>query len=569
MSQYSGNQLMSQYSGKQLMSQYSGNQLMSQYSGNQLMSQYSGNQLMSQYVRLMQLAIADSITQHQRGEDGAYGRRTGSKHVVHDVFLLPHLYGALTQHREGFAALMQHEAVKTMVQVVKTGATSTPQEIFQLKVAVWAMGHIGLSSDGAGFLSCEGVLRSLTHLAAVCPVYSVRGVCFHALCLVATTKEGVNQLRKCGWECVQRNHHEQWQMVEEAVEGWSGGGAQGHTDDPYFSASNNHHVSESEAEDLDLSKPGFYVGDDSEDGSDGGSVLVEGIGLDEAYPTTGKSQTLPHKSKPPSAMGHKRSFSDCAPVLEELTSDSSQLPPSHDDLVVHKRSSLRFKFLDSMRRKSRRESTGSRTSNSSATSDRMTDRMTAFLQSARRIRSFSSRSHSLTDPNGSDEETGDHQGTLSSDSLSDPADMSTAELPHDGSSQSREPLQDTPTPLPPRTQVECRLSPIASGTSLATLGSQTMAEGGSELRRGGRCGSIRGSSGALFAEDSADRGGGSTTPVIPGLGAVTSQPLSTQSYFTLRSITNHRRVSESSHEEKSTRNSLKGFLSSSYEHSGQ
>ena len=69
------------------------------------------------YVRMMQLAIADSITQHQRGEDGAYGRRTGSKHVVHDVFLMPHLYGSLTQHREGFAALMQHDAVKTMVQV--------------------------------------------------------------------------------------------------------------------------------------------------------------------------------------------------------------------------------------------------------------------------------------------------------------------------------------------------------------------------------------------------------------------------------------------------------------------
>lgn len=72
---------------------------------------------LNRYVRMMQLAIADSITQHQRGEDGTYGRRTGSKHVVHDVFLMPHLYGSLTQHRDGFAALMQHEAVKTMVQV--------------------------------------------------------------------------------------------------------------------------------------------------------------------------------------------------------------------------------------------------------------------------------------------------------------------------------------------------------------------------------------------------------------------------------------------------------------------
>lgn len=83
-------------------------------------------------------------------------------------------------------------------QVVKIGSIATPQDIFHLKVALWAMGHIGLSSDGVGFLNCEGVLRCLTHLAAFCPIYSVRGVCFHALCLVATTKEGVNLLRKYG-----------------------------------------------------------------------------------------------------------------------------------------------------------------------------------------------------------------------------------------------------------------------------------------------------------------------------------------------------------------------------------
>lgn len=83
----------------------------------------------------------------------------------------------------------------------------------------------------------------------------------------------------------------------------------------------------------------------------------------------------------------------------------------------------------------------------------MTDRMTAFLQSARRIRGVSSRSHSLTDPTGSDEETGEQPGTLSSDSLSDPADVSAAELPHDGPPNPKEQQEDAPTPLPTRTQV--------------------------------------------------------------------------------------------------------------------
>lgn len=69
------------------------------------------------YVRLVQTHVCDAMTQHQRGEDGQYGRRSGSKHIVHDVFLLPHLYGSLTQHKDGFSLLMQNQAVKNMVQV--------------------------------------------------------------------------------------------------------------------------------------------------------------------------------------------------------------------------------------------------------------------------------------------------------------------------------------------------------------------------------------------------------------------------------------------------------------------
>ena len=69
------------------------------------------------YVKLIQTAIADSLTQHQRGEDGLYGRRSGSKHMVHDVFLLPHLYGSLTLHKEGFITLTRHENVRALIKV--------------------------------------------------------------------------------------------------------------------------------------------------------------------------------------------------------------------------------------------------------------------------------------------------------------------------------------------------------------------------------------------------------------------------------------------------------------------
>ncbi|XP_064086614.1 rapamycin-insensitive companion of mTOR-like [Macrobrachium nipponense] len=512
------------------------------------------------YVRLMQTALADSLTQHQRGEDGTYGRRSCSKHVVHDVFLLPHLYGSLTQHKEGFSVLMQHDAVKNMVQIAKNANVSTSQDIFELKVAIWAMGHIGLSSDGAGFLSCEGVLPALTHLAATCPVYSVRGTCFHALCLIATTKDGANLLRKFGWDSVRRHHHERWQFLEENFEGLHAPTC-GHADENYINV-RGHQMSESDFDDLEVSK-GFYVGDDSDDGSDGGSLLVEGIGLDDPYPTSGKSQTLPHKSKPSPAMGHQRSLSDCQPVMEEQTTcDAPSSIPSHDDLTIGKRSSLRFtKLLSSIRRKSekRRNSTSSYTSKSSTTSERVTDRVAAFLQT--RKTKGESRSHSLTDPVGSDDDVGDHRYTISSESLSDAAGE--GDLPLDNSAE--ETQGGYPIPYQTRTLLDTRLSPIASRASLSTMGSQL--EGGVELRKGGRGGSIRGSSSALFAEDLICGSGGALTPVQSLTGTGGSYPLSTQSYLTLRCISNqHRRlISESSQEDKTSRNSLKGFLSSSYE----
>ncbi|CAL4062242.1 unnamed protein product, partial [Meganyctiphanes norvegica] len=496
------------------------------------------------YVKLMETAIADSMTQHQRGEDGTYGRRTGSKHVVHDVFLLPHLHGSLTQHKEGFTALMQHGSVQNLVQIVKNGICGSLEEIFQLKASIWSMGHIGLSSDGVGFLCCEGVLPTLTQLASCCPVYSVRGTCFNALCLIATTKEGANLLRKYGWESVRRDHQERWQFVEEFVDPTAASPRiLGPNQDNYLSP-RGVNMSESDMDDPEISKCGFYFGDDS-DGEEGGSdasFLVEGIGLDQIYPTPPtKSQTLPHKTKPPNFMGHQRSLSDCAPVPEEqqqqlATPATAPVQTSATDWVNVMRGSFRFKkkLFSSMRKKSgsssRRESTSSRVSNTSTTSERMA----SLFQTARRLRS-NSRSHSLTDPD--EEESPDGGGVeekvLSSSSLSEPhaaetnghssyaSQLTATDSKDDGLNISTESATQLTPNMQINSQVWSGLSPIASGGSLTTLGSAVgVGERGVMELRGGRTGlgggSVRGSSGALFAEGMpATQVSGTSTPV-PG-----------------------------------------------------
>ena len=357
------------------------------------------------YVKMIQTAMADSVTQHQRGDDGSYGRRTGASHVVHDVFCLPHLYGSLTSHKDGFSVLTKHEHIKTILKTLKGGKSNSISELFELKAAIWAVGHIGLSSDGISFLEAEDAITSLANLASHSPVYSVRGTCFHAFCLLATTWEGANIIKKHGWESVRRNHHEKWQFINNELLELEHLAQYGTVDENFLTA-RSHLLSENDTTDQEFpSKAGFYVGDESEEESDMNGLLIEGIGLSESYPTTRKSQTLPQKSKPPSGLGHHRSLSD--PVAEELNSSevSGTTQPSEEWGVV-KRGSLRLKnkILASMRRKStnRRESTSSKASNTSNTSDRLN---TIFRLSSGG--SATSRSRSLTDPLDSEEDSPD------------------------------------------------------------------------------------------------------------------------------------------------------------------
>lgn len=70
------------------------------------------------YVCLIESQLCDSLTLHQRGEDGRYcARISGAKHSPSDVFLPPHLYGQLTQHEAGFNTLKQDENIQKLIKV--------------------------------------------------------------------------------------------------------------------------------------------------------------------------------------------------------------------------------------------------------------------------------------------------------------------------------------------------------------------------------------------------------------------------------------------------------------------
>ena len=71
----------------------------------------------SRYVKSMQILLSESFTQLQRGEDGQYGRRTGNKHIIHDIYVMPHLFGSLAKHEEGFELLKNHPGLDAIIKV--------------------------------------------------------------------------------------------------------------------------------------------------------------------------------------------------------------------------------------------------------------------------------------------------------------------------------------------------------------------------------------------------------------------------------------------------------------------
>ena len=87
--------------------------------------------------------------------------------------------------------------------MIREGCAADEEEIAHLKAAIWALGHLGSTELGLEHMkdvdSTETgtivVLSCIAHLAKTCQVYSVRGTCFYALSLVASTQTGADALQ--------------------------------------------------------------------------------------------------------------------------------------------------------------------------------------------------------------------------------------------------------------------------------------------------------------------------------------------------------------------------------------
>lgn len=211
-----------------------------------------------EYVNWIELEIMESFTSYDRScSDGAYINRSSS--VIYEakyVYVLPHLYGELARHRFGIQLIQEQCLLSDAIQIVLQESIDSLFEIFQLKAALWTIGHIAstvlginliLSSHRKSQLSqttdpfqdeasdgsadCNGtksndeeyedeepdIIARIVDMAYNCEVLTIRGTCFFILGLMACTSTGADRLEELGWECVRHKGSDIWPVIEHDI----------------------------------------------------------------------------------------------------------------------------------------------------------------------------------------------------------------------------------------------------------------------------------------------------------------------------------------------------------------
>ena len=125
----------------------------------------------------------------------------------------------------------------SLFQRVTSGSSETDEEILDLKAAIWAAGHLGMSEVGVALLESAQVVEGIIRLANSSSVLALRGTAFFALNLIATTSAGVQLLSQfgeeqfifsyffvkvieyvvlTGWASIQRHHGDIWSIVDDS-----------------------------------------------------------------------------------------------------------------------------------------------------------------------------------------------------------------------------------------------------------------------------------------------------------------------------------------------------------------
>lgn len=161
------------------------------------------------YVKLVEDVLNNSLTYHQKGDNGKYGRRVDRVNpMTKNCYLPPHLYGQLSLHPEGIEIMQSRCLMKPIYETIKNPPIDldySEVSLLRMKAALWIIGHVGSSESGYQNLdNSRELIRLITSIARDASVLSLRGTAFYVLGLLGSTDEGAEEMKEHGW-IVQRD----------------------------------------------------------------------------------------------------------------------------------------------------------------------------------------------------------------------------------------------------------------------------------------------------------------------------------------------------------------------------
>lgn len=162
------------------------------------------------YVKLVEDVLNNSLTYHQKGEDGKYGRRIDRINpMTKNSLLPPHLYGQLALHQEGIEIIISRQLMKPVYETLRNPPDDlkySEVSVLKFKAALWIIGQVGSSESGYEILeNSRELIRLITENAKTASVLSLRGTAFYVLGLLGSTEEGAEEMKEYGW-IVQKNN---------------------------------------------------------------------------------------------------------------------------------------------------------------------------------------------------------------------------------------------------------------------------------------------------------------------------------------------------------------------------
>ncbi|XP_065198170.1 rapamycin-insensitive companion of mTOR-like [Sycon ciliatum] len=168
------------------------------------------------YVGIVEYRLAQSMTSFKQQPEGQYTRRSATdRHLAGSRELLVpiHFYGQLAQQREGFELLINTGHIDYYVELVNSESPRTNDQLLEVKAAIWALCHIGVTLWGLKYLTDNGTLARLVELIETSPVCTLRGTCMLALSLIAQSTPGCDALEQYDFRSVRHSSDALWPVT--------------------------------------------------------------------------------------------------------------------------------------------------------------------------------------------------------------------------------------------------------------------------------------------------------------------------------------------------------------------